>query len=121
MSIDLPLPGGLFSDDRPGEAVAETGDWRAVDDAAPDGPEAALAVRRGQYSLTPVIRTLYEHNQTCGGRPVASIPPAATAPFDEKSKDWPVCFDFYRCLTLPIMTFHDTSWTHRHSPLPPRT
>ena len=48
MSIDLPLPGGLFSDDHPGEAVAETGDWRAVDDAAPDEPEAALAVRRAQ-------------------------------------------------------------------------
>ena len=40
MSIDRPFPGGLFSDDHPGEAVAETDDWHAVDDAAPDGPEA---------------------------------------------------------------------------------
>ena len=27
MSIDRPFPGGLFCDDRPGEAVAETDDW----------------------------------------------------------------------------------------------
>ena len=45
MSIDRPLWGGPFSFDPPGEAVAETDDRQAVDDGAPDGPEAALAAR----------------------------------------------------------------------------
>ena len=49
MSIDRAFPGGLISDDHPGEAVAETDDWQAVDDAAPDGPDAALAAWRAIF------------------------------------------------------------------------
>lgn len=78
MSIEGLCPGRKFSGDRPGEAVAETNDRQAVDDAAPDGPGAALAVRRAHWFLTPAIRTLYEHIRSGGDRP------------------------------LPIMTFHDT-------------
>jgi len=43
MSIARPFPGVLFSGDYLGEAIAETDDWLAFDDAALDELEAALA------------------------------------------------------------------------------
>ena len=43
MSIDRPFPGGLFSGDYLGEAIAETDDWLAFDETALDELEAALA------------------------------------------------------------------------------
>jgi len=42
MSIDRPFPGGLFSGDYLGEAIAETDDWQAFDETALDELEAAL-------------------------------------------------------------------------------
>ena len=42
MSIDRPFPGGLFSGDYLDEAIAETDDWLAFDEAALDELEAAL-------------------------------------------------------------------------------
>ena len=42
MSIDRPFQGGLFSDDYLGEAIAESDDWTAFDDAALYAFEAGL-------------------------------------------------------------------------------